>query len=893
MTPDILKDVLARITAEYGFKAKGTWLQQGKCPKCSKRELFAHAEGPWILRCGRANRCGWEGSVKELYPDIFDTWSNRYQSSDTQPNAAAEAYLYHKRGLNLLGLYGCFEQETYVDKTRNISSATVRFALPGGSWWERLIDQPGRFDKKARFKYGASYAGYWWQAPDQPMEKLATAERIWIAEGIFDAMALRQAGLFAVSAMSVNNYPEKCLADLRVKCAELGTRSPELVFAFDVGKAGAEYTRRYVDRAREDGWRATAAQPRPEGETDKLDWNDLLERDRLTGADDRGRAWLDHYLWNGKILLAENATEKALLLWEKHAWSSFSFVHDNRTWWASFDEAKIAETVMKEQVKEKVAARACANVSEVANCAFRILYFQEDKAIDESHYYLRVDTPTDGPPSKAPFAPATLASGTEFKKRLLAVDPGAQWLGSTRQLDILISQQRERGIAKIQTLDFTGYSRDHNAWVLGDIAIHNGRVVPINDEDYFDLGRVQLKLRSAERILSIDYDTENFDTSWVNTIWQAFGGNGIVTLTFWVMSFFAEQIRAEHKSLAFIEMSGIPGTGKSTLIEFLWKLAGRDNYEGFDPSKATAAALGRNLARVANLPVVFMEGDRNDQTAHSRKFDWDEIKALYNGRSVRSRGVKNSGNETYEPPFRGALIIEQNYPVNASPAVMERIMHMLFTKEGWDIDTKHAAEKLERWPIEQVSGTLVHLAKREETYLSAFKAAFDKHETGFLDPDRRVRNGRIRKNFAQLHAGLDALHAVIRLPADLLNKTHQHIDQLAVTRDRALEADHPIVAQFWEAFDWLQSNEGDTHPDPVNVHRKPDELIAVSLHRFEARCHEARISCPPIDELKKHLKSSKSRPFWKMDTVNPVTGRPIHCWIFQTPEAAAKNRKAA
>lgn len=294
MKPDILKDVLSRITAEYGLKVKGNWLQQGKCPKCSRRELFAHAEGPWILRCGRSNRCGWEGSVKELYPDIFDTWSNRFQASEANPNAAADAYLHHKRGLNINGLIGAYSQETYHERQGNLVSATIRFPLPGGSWWERLIDQPGRFDKKARFKPGASYAGQWWQAPDQPTDKLATAERIWIAEGIFDAMALRQAGLFAVSSMSVNNYPEKGLADLRKTCSDQGLKQPELVFAFDVGKAGAEYTRRYVARAREDGWRATAAQPRPEGEAEKLDWNDLLERNRLNGSDDRGRAWLDH-----------------------------------------------------------------------------------------------------------------------------------------------------------------------------------------------------------------------------------------------------------------------------------------------------------------------------------------------------------------------------------------------------------------------------------------------------------------------------------------------------------------------------------------------------------------------------------------------------------------------
>jgi hypothetical protein len=425
------------------------------------------------LRCGRSNRCGEEISVKDTYPDLFDTWSNRYQQTDADPNAAADAYLYHNRKISLTGLRGCYSQEIYFDKDRNISSATIRFPLANGSWWERIIDQPGRFDKKARFKYGAPYGGYWWHAPDQDVAALKNAGDIWIAEGIFDALALRQAGLFAVSAMSVNNYPEKSLAELRKACGEAGIGTPRLVFAFDVGKAGTEYTRRYVARAIREGWTATAAQPRPEGETEKLDWNDLLVREKrrpedgdkpVSGPGSLGPEDLANYLWNGAVLLAENATEKALLLWQRHGWSAFSFVHDSRTWWASFDEAKIAETCIKEQVKEIVAARACANVTEIANCAFQILYFQRDEATDESHYYMRVDFPSDAPTVKAPFPGPALTAGGEFKKRLLSVAPGAQWIGSTFQLDRMVAHQT-RKIKRVQTLDFTGYSRDHGAWV--------------------------------------------------------------------------------------------------------------------------------------------------------------------------------------------------------------------------------------------------------------------------------------------------------------------------------------------------------------------------------------------------------------------------------------------
>lgn len=888
MSPDIIAEVVERITAEFGFKPKGDFLQQGKCPACGKREMYASAKYPKILRCGRLNRCGREFDAKDLYPDIFDTWSNRYKPTEDNPNAAAEAYLSSARGLKLLGLRGCFSQEEYRDYDRNITSATVRFQLPGGSHWERIIDQPGRFEKKAHFKKGASYRGHVWAAPDQGEEAQAKASRIFITEGIFDALSLRQAGFVAVSAMSCNNWPDKWLEGLKTAiAAHKVIGAPELVFAFDIGKAGTEYTRRFVDRAREEGWQATAAQPRPEGESEKLDWNDLLIRERLSPEDMEG------YLWNGRVLLAESAHEKAVLLWEKHQWASFSFVFDSRTWWATFDEAKINEAVVKDGVSRKAAARRCCNVTEVANCAFRLLYFQRDPVVSESHYYLSLDLSGQDGTYRDKVSPSALAASGEFKKALLGIAPGAQWTGTGFMLDRLVNQQ-VRGLKTIETLDFTGFSKEHGVYVLGDIAVQSGRVVKINDEDYFDLGKLQLKLRSAERILSIDYNAEAFDTSWVDVIYRAFGGNGMVTLTFWVMSMFAEQIRVAQKSLAFIEMSGIPGTGKSTLIEFLWKLYGREGYEGFDPSKATPAALARNLSRTANIPVVFMEGDRSENAPHSRKFDWDELKALYNGRSVRSRGVKNSGNETYEPPFRASLIIEQNYPVNASPAVMERIMSMTFTKDGWGPDTKTAATQLEHWPMDSLSGAVVHIARAEKAYMARFLAAFPEWETQFLTGERKVRNGRLRKNFAQLHAGLEAMSPLLKIPASRVNELHAHINSLAIERDRALEADHPVVAQFWEVFDYFEGLDLKKDPSRVfstlNWHRDGLRKIAINLQAFEAACRHAGISAPPTEDLKKHLKSSKVRPFVDATTVNTADHGHQHCWVFLT-EAEAKAQK--
>ncbi len=93
MSDDLLREVLDRLD-EFKFKPRQGWLRQGVCPSCKQKELYTHADSPWVLKCGRLNNCGYEAHIKDLYPDLFDHWSKRYQAEPTKnPNAAADAYL--------------------------------------------------------------------------------------------------------------------------------------------------------------------------------------------------------------------------------------------------------------------------------------------------------------------------------------------------------------------------------------------------------------------------------------------------------------------------------------------------------------------------------------------------------------------------------------------------------------------------------------------------------------------------------------------------------------------------------------------------------------------------------------------------------------------------------
>ena len=818
LQPDLHREVTQRLVAEYGLKARGAYLREGKCPSCGKKELWTGADNPWVLRCGRENRCGETFHVKQLYPDIFDDWSKRHRQTPENPNAAADAYLLHARGFDLTGLRGGYTQESYTDRDLNISTATVRFTLPGGGYWERLIDQPARFGKKkARFSYGNKYGGQWWQPPGVSMADLAMADELWLAEGIFDAIALTQGGkVAAVGLMSCNNYPEAALDELRRAAAAIGRAGPKLIWAFDVGKAGTNWTRKFVTQARKAGWICGAAQVRPDGEGDKLDWNDLHQREALTATD------LDTYRWNGEVTIAPNASAKAMLIYERERFASFPIVFGGRQLWATFSAERIQgvkqawsesndpeladfKKLSFEEQWNKAAAEA-ADIDELANCVFRTLYFQRDPNLEEGAYYLRVDFPSDRAGVKATFSGAACATNGEFKKRLASIAPGAQWTGSQNQIDRLM-QRQWASIRMVEAIQHIGYSIEHGAWIFGEIAVHKGRVHEPNDDDYFVLGKQSVKLRTADRPLKISYDPEKLDLTWVPPLVTAYGAKGVVTLAFWVLSFFADHLRREQDSLAFLEMTGLPGTGKTTLLEFLWKLAGRANYEGFDPTKATNAGIARTLGQVGNLPVVLIEGDRNQDVAHGKRFEWDELKTAYNGRAVRTRAIANGGMETFEPPFRGAIVIAQNDTVDASPALRERIMAIHFDKARFSSAGKIAGEQLSRIDVEKVSGFVVHAVRREEAILKAYREAFKRHEA-IMMRHPGIRNGRLAKNHAQLAAMLDAMRLVVgNLTDTQVAEAHAFILTMLEERQRTVESDHPHVEWFWERFDYFRAGE--------------------------------------------------------------------------------------
>lgn len=896
MFPETQRDAVQRLERDFKFKNKGKYLRDGVCPNCSQKQLWAYAESPWKIQCTRLNNCGYEFYLRDQYPDLFEQWEKRFPSKEN-PTATVDAYLSEGRGFHLEKLKGLYTQEYYKDYDLKIGSVTVRFPIGQGDkagWFERLVDHKKPLPK-TRNKPGWSSGGHSWVPPGIEWH---SQKEIWVTEGLFDAIALWLAGIPAIAVLGAENYPKYFLEQLASDCSTHNTKRPKLVWAFDADNSGRIGIERNIGTAKEQGWDSAAAQPRLA--YNKQDWNDLYKQDRLKHSD------LESYRYYGALLIAPKPVDKALLIYNRYGakTKSFPFDHGNRTYWFKLDLDKFEEAFNKatsdqdewleaekpERLDEarEMALKNSNTVTEIINCKLTPLYYQYLEDSDEAWYFFNVDFPRHGKPVKNTFTGGQLSSASEFKKRLLSIAPGVIYTGNGTQLDRLLSRHLET-IRRVQLINYVGYQTALKTYVLNDIAVHAGKLYFRNKDEFFELPRkVNLKSNAPFKV-EVNPEKSHYKADWIQDMIAAYGVKGLICLTGWFGSLFAQQIRAKHKSFPFMEIVGQPGTGKTTFVKFLWRLFGRDNYEGVDPTKTSESGLLRTFRQVSNLPVVLVESDREGKSKNT--YNFDQLKTLYDGGSLGARGVKDHSNETYEPPFMGSVVISQNSPVETSEAMIGRIVHIGFVKKDLTKPSLYASRRLTAHTQEEVTYFMVQSLLKEAEILATFERSYAINDKALHDMDV-IKVSRIVQNYAQFMALFEAMreHVLPSIPDDVAAQVHDRLAEMAIERDKKLETEPEIVSQFWDAYQHIEATRTDPTRNTVLNHSRKDYLVAINFTHMYQVANQLRINLPDMMEVQDALKRSHTYEFIEQNKAisSAINGKTTRCWIFRKANLTAQ-----
>ncbi len=900
---DLYPQIIDSLKHEFQMVEQGKYLR-GRCPECEKKSLWTWLDNPGHVQCDRKSKCNYEETTKDLFPELFEKLNEKYQPTETNPHATADAYLSLIRGFDTSLINGWYEQGSYYHPRGDKGTASVRFYLDDAKqiMWERLIDDviitDEKGDKESRNKsFKGSFKGYWWQPPTLTIND---GDEIWLVEGILDAIALNINGIKAVAIMSSGTFPD-------VSIQPYLKHDITWVIATDNDKAGRDALSKHTKRLKDMGEQVGGALS--SSNDAKSDWNDLHKAGKLTEKD------IHFYRYLGRLELANSYSEKAQMMWQHNPERTyFIFAYRNRTYAAKVDK-KAYDTVsmdywlslsksnndhlnasdlatVKEQASKAQHTQCETNafnnavaIREIATFSINYLYFQQPDNGEDGQYYFSFKLANHGQERQIAFTHKTISAASDFKKSAMRI-PGALFSGLQNDLDWLYKEWTRHNTKEVRTLDFIGYDKPSKTYVFNDYAVEGSRILKLNNQSFFQLRKEGIKTTvDIKQTLS-----DNASSTWLGDFKTAFGTKGLVTLSWWLGSLFAEQVRQQHRSYPFFELVGEAASGKSSLVDFLWKLLGKES-ESFNPNSSTLAGRTRHMSQVSNMPVVFNETDNenDEKNAHVKRFNWDEQKDLFDGEFGRVTGIKSQDNSTKKPTFKASLMIVQNIPVLASEAILTRICHLNFDTSHHSPEGYEASVRLNTLPIKDANGFMMNAIRQSDRVLKYFNEKLSVHRTR-LTRNSDIKLQRIVENHAKMMAFADCLHGLYpAITKHDLAAIHKMIETMAEERQASLNEDTPFIQQFWQQFDYLnnryfpgtEEGTGVTLENQLNHSTYAPEKISLNIEHFLSMCRTHNLPAMDPKELRRQLPSSKNRPFIDTGVVNSrLEKRSVRCWNF-------------
>jgi hypothetical protein len=239
--------------------------------------------------------------------------------------------------------------------------------------------------------------------------------------------------------------------------------------------------------------------------------------------------------------------------------------------------------------------------------------------------------------------------------------------------------------------------------------------------------------------------------------YAVFGPQGVVAMAWWLGAQHAEQIRAEQQSFPLLHIEGAPGSGKTFLQSYLWKLLGEDSFSACNPEHASRNGRLRQIANAGKKVITFDWEPNEAQT----DFDWNELASLYSS----GHAVYGAGKEIQVITFDGAVMICSGQPIPCSDAIESRIVRVALTAPH-TTESRYHAQALHQLTAAQAGAFGLALGQRVNQSIRIVNKLAPANTADLLDQHDDQLTPRSAKNAGQLMALVEVLSYLLDLSSE-------------------------------------------------------------------------------------------------------------------------------
>lgn len=375
------------------------------------------------------------------------------------------------------------------------------------------------------------------------------------------------------------------------------------------------------------------------------------------------------------------------------------------------------------------------------------------------------------------------------------------FLGTANQLKTIFMRLMDVEAEAI-ILNVLGWNNEYQVYVFADAVFRNKEILKVNeigiieaDEKRFYLPAFGLANSNNE-----DFETEklyafqpgetNF-AEWSSLFFLSFGTNGAIGIMFLILSVFRDIVFNQVRFFPFLFLFGDFGTGKTSFVERLLSLFGRDII-GTPLNNATSIALSRLASTRINGLFYFKE-----YTSETDEKAQDFILTAYDG-AGRTTGIKSNDNKTKSFPVRSGLIFDGNHLPTQKTAILSRMILLNFEESSFTEDQKKAYDKLKSAASKGLGKVLTEVLGMRELFEKEFKEAFTTNVSELKDKYKNTFPERTLNHIALLMTPAKILWNSLAFPFDFKGVLFSIIEN-AENQNKLLKQSGAISI-FWEAF---------------------------------------------------------------------------------------------